>query len=85
MQNKSFVCSSCGLEHAGVPLSFAADYPDPYANLSLDDRDARAIAGSNQCIIDQREFYIRGFLELPILEPTISSGGLGQGERRDVR
>jgi hypothetical protein len=67
MQYKSFVCSSCGLEHAGVPLSFAADYPDPYANLSLDDRDARAIAGSDQCIIDQREFYIRGCLELPIL------------------
>jgi len=67
MQDRSFVCSSCGRQHAGVPLSFAADYPDPYANLSLDERDARATAGSDQCIIDQREFYIRGCLELPIL------------------
>ena len=67
MQDKSFVCSSCGRAHAGVPLSFAADYPDPYANLAPDERDTRAIAGSDQCIIDQREFYIRGCLELPIL------------------
>ena len=66
-QNSFFVCSSCGQEHTGFPLSFAADYPDPYANLSVNERDARAIAGSDQCIIDQREFYIRGCLELPIL------------------
>ncbi len=67
MQEGSFVCSSCGQEHSGVPLSFAADYPDPYANLSSDDRDARAVVSSDQCVIDQREFYIRGCLEIPIL------------------
>lgn len=48
-------------------MSFAADYPDPYANLSIDARDARAVVGTDQCIIDQREFYIRGCLEIPIL------------------
>jgi hypothetical protein len=67
MQKNSFVCSSCGQEHPGVPLSFAAGYPDPYANLSPDDRDARAVVSSDQCIIDQQEFYIRGCLEIPIL------------------
>jgi hypothetical protein len=59
--------SSCGLEHAGLPLSFAADYPDPYANLDREARELRAIAGSDQCIIDQEEFYIRGCLEIPII------------------
>ena len=63
----SFVCSTCGQEHSGLPLSFAADFPDPYANLNSDGRDSRAVAGSDQCIIDQEQFYIRGCLEIPIL------------------
>ena len=67
MQQNSFLCSSCGLEHTGLPLSFAADYPDPYANLDREARELRAIAGSDQCIIDQEEFYIRGCLEVPII------------------
>ena len=67
MQQNSFLCSSCGLEHTGLPLSFAADYPDPYANLDREARELRAIAGSDQCIIDQEEFYIRGCLEIPII------------------
>jgi hypothetical protein len=67
MQQDSFLCSSCGLEHSGLPLSFAADYPDPYANLDREARELRAIDGSDQCIIDQEEFYIRGCLEIPII------------------
>jgi hypothetical protein len=67
VQQNSFLCSSCGLEHTGLPLSFAADYPDRYANLDREARELRAIAGSDQCIIDQEEFYIRGCLEIPII------------------
>jgi hypothetical protein len=62
----SYLCACCGKEHAEQPLSFAADFPDPYANLTLDARDARAIVSSDQCIIDGEQFYIRGCLELPI-------------------
>jgi len=64
--SESYVCSCCGLEHAGVPFSFAADFPDNYAKMSADEREARAIIGSDQCIIDGKEFWIRGCLEIPI-------------------
>jgi len=63
----SWVCETCGQSHADLPFSFAADYPDNYANMSLDQRDLRAVIGSDQCIIDQAQFYIRGCLEIPIL------------------
>lgn len=66
----SYVCSGCGKEHAELPLSFAADYPDNYARLSRNDREARCIIGSDQCIIDQAQFYIRGCLEIPIQNTT---------------
>lgn len=67
MAENRFRCSSCGQEHEGLPLSFAADYPDSYANMSADERDARTVIGSDQCIIDNQDFYIRGCLEIPIL------------------
>ena len=49
-------------------LSFAADFPDSYVNLSKDARDARALIGSDQCVIDQEQFYLRGCIELPVRE-----------------
>lgn len=67
MHDSSFRCSSCGQEPAGLQLSFAADYPDPYANLSAEARELRPIVGSDQCIIDKQEFCIRGCLEIPVI------------------
>lgn len=62
----SWVCHICGKSHDELPLSFAADYPDNYANMSADERESRAVIGTDQCIIDQKEFYVRGCLEIPI-------------------
>ncbi len=59
-------CSVCDEIHRGLPISFAADFPDNYANMSREQRDARAVIGSDQCIIDESWFFIRGCLEIPI-------------------
>jgi hypothetical protein len=66
MTENSYICHCCGKEHAGIPFSFAADYPDPYANLSTDQRELRAVIGCDQCIIDQEKFFLRVCLEIPI-------------------
>ncbi len=66
MSDHVFICSCCGKQHREVPLSFCADFPDPYAYLSPEERDARAVVSSDQCIIDQEQFYVRGCLEIPI-------------------
>lgn len=62
----SWRCTTCGGTHDDIPLSFAADFPDNYANLSEADRERRAIIGSDQCIIDEQQCYIRGCLEIPV-------------------
>jgi hypothetical protein len=64
----SFVCHTCGESHEGIPLSFAADFPDQYANMSSDDRDNRCIIASDRCVIDQQTFFTRGCLEIPVLD-----------------
>jgi hypothetical protein len=50
-----------------MPLSFGADYPDPYFKLTPDERDTRGVIGSSQCVIDGEHFFIRGLLEIPII------------------
>lgn len=64
---EGYTCRTCGQYHAGVPFSFAADFPDPYANLSKDEQDSRAIIGSDQCILDSQWFFLRGMIEIPIV------------------
>lgn len=70
MAEPSFVCPTCGQSHEGVPLSFAADFPDMYANMSESDRGTRALISSDQCIVDEERFFIRGCLEIPILNSS---------------
>ena len=66
MGKPDFVCRTCGQTHEGVPLSFAADFPDLYANMAEPDRSARALISSDQCIVDEASFFIRGCLEIPV-------------------
>lgn len=66
----SFTCATCGKLHDRIPLSFAAEFPDMYANMARDERDARSVIGSDQCIIDQECFFVRGCLEIPVTGST---------------
>jgi hypothetical protein len=53
-----------------------------YANMTREERDARTIIGSDQCVVDQQWFFIRGCLEIPVAgssEPFL--WGLGVGAR----
>ena len=65
--NEGWTCATCGKSHSDVPLSFAADFPDMYANLKSEDRDLRAVIGTDQCIVDEKWFFIRGCLEIPVV------------------
>lgn len=67
MTPESYLCATCGQSHEGLPFSFAADFPDPYANLPHDQRDSRTVIGTDQCIIDEQQFFLRGCLEIPII------------------
>lgn len=49
------------------PVSYAADSPDSYAWLKESERAQRAVLGSDQCIIDEEEYFLRGLIELPII------------------
>jgi hypothetical protein len=66
LEATAWTCSCCRQIHTTTPFSFAADFPDNYANMTEDERINRAVISSDQCIIDGSEFWIRGCLEIPI-------------------
>ena len=60
-----YKCEICGEFHSGQYISVAFDSPDPYAALTANEKN-RAHLGTDDCIIDSDQFYLRGIIELPI-------------------
>jgi hypothetical protein len=64
---QQYVCRTCGELHQGIPLVYGSDAPELWYSLPEEERDNRALLSSDQCIIDDKYFFIRGRLEIPIL------------------
>lgn len=65
----SFTCVECGAEHDLNDVSFGAAEPLQWSLLSKDEREKSSLGGE-QCEIEcaeGRSFYIRGCIEIPIL------------------
>jgi hypothetical protein len=61
----SFRCTICGRTHEGLP-DIAADRPDHWWSVPIEERDKRIELTSDTCVIDAKDFFIRGVLEIPI-------------------
>jgi hypothetical protein len=48
-------------------MSFGVDAPYWYDVIALEEREARTLLSSNQCVIDGQYFFIRGHLDIPIV------------------
>jgi len=59
MKQFTFKCSSCGEIHKGIP-TFGADYPITVLNVPKNEREQRVDLGSDECVIDEKEFSVRG-------------------------
>ena len=62
----SWTCRCCGKQFSTLPLSFASAAPDPWFAIPEAERDKRAQLSSDACIIDDKQFFVRGCLEIPI-------------------
>ena len=61
-----FQCASCGEIHHGMP-AFHAPAPLSYLLIPDEERDERAVLGSDDCIIDDEHFFVHGLLEIPVI------------------
>jgi hypothetical protein len=66
--SQGYQCKTCGRWHDDLPMSFGADAPYWYEVIAPEERSRRAELGSDQCIIDNQHYFVRGCLEIPVLD-----------------
>ena len=66
--SEGFHCRTCGQYHPGLPMDFGANAPVAYDSIPMSEREARCELTPDFCKIDDKEFYIRGCLEIPVVD-----------------
>lgn len=64
---QGYQCHVCGRLHPGLPLGYGAEAPYSWYLIPEAERDQRAVLSSDQCAIDDQEFFIAGDIDLPII------------------
>lgn len=62
----SYTCKTCGEIHEDLP-DIGVDKPDYWWGVPEEERDERIELTEDTCIIDDEDFFIRGVIEIPIL------------------
>lgn len=60
-----FKCATCDEIHEGIP-SFGADAPLSYYAVPEAERATRCSLSTNDCVIDEEFFFVRGSIEIPV-------------------
>jgi hypothetical protein len=61
-----FDCSVCGLHHDVLPLSYSVKAPLAALRVAPEDVDRRVVITPDQCVIDGKDFYLRGRIPVPV-------------------
>jgi hypothetical protein len=67
-KGEGYICGTCGQYHPEIPMEFGTDAPLLYDTISSEGRDARCDLTSDLCVVDEQHFFIRGCLEIPVLD-----------------
>lgn len=68
MSQESFICETCGERHEGLPTDYGFRLPDEVHALSYLDRYSRSRHNSDLCALDERRYFLRGVLRVPMPE-----------------
>lgn len=60
-----FKCESCGQVHSGMP-TFGTTAPVSYYEVPEAEREERCSLGTDECVIDNKWFFVRGCLEIHV-------------------
>jgi hypothetical protein len=62
-----FDCTVCGERHEQLPLSYSVKAPLAAAAIPIEELEQRVMFTPDQCIIDGRDFYLRGRILVPVI------------------
>ncbi len=62
----AWTCGCCGKQYNTLPLDFGCQAPNNWFGIPEEERAARVRLTRDICIIDGKERYVRGCLEIPV-------------------
>lgn len=65
--SQGYQCKNCGKWH-DLPESFGADVSYWYEVVAPEERPWRVALSSDQCVVDNKNYFVRGCLEIPVLD-----------------
>ena len=66
MPGQGFTCKTCGQFHEGIPLAWGPDAPASWEEVPVALRASRGRLTSDTCVLDDRFYFVRGCLDIPI-------------------
>lgn len=64
----AWTCACCGKDYKTLPFAYGFDQPDNWHGVPEQQRQHRTTLGTDTCTIDEREFYIRGCIVIPVID-----------------
>lgn len=61
----AFKCQTCAETHVGMP-TFGAAKPLSWYAVPEEERESRCRCSSDTCVIDEKFFFVRGCIEIPV-------------------
>ncbi len=65
--NLVWTCKCCGKQHNTLPMAFAVGQPDRWQTVPEPEREKRGELSSDACVIDEKEFYLRARIVVPVI------------------
>ena len=62
-----WTCQCCGKQFDTLLTDYAFAAPDQWYSISEDERDNRAKRDTDVCIIENKDIFVRGCIEIPII------------------
>jgi hypothetical protein len=63
-----FDCATCGEHHDDLLMCLGSPAPALWFSIPEEEREKRSVLSSDQCIIDEKHYFILGQLELPVID-----------------
>lgn len=64
------LCSQCGRPIDWPPTCYGSDAPWRECGVSDSDFESRVELTADQCVVDRKHFFVRGHIEIPVLESS---------------
>lgn len=65
---EGFFCKCCGKYHDELPMSYGSPVPDYFYDIPTEEQESRVEMNEDLCIIDDEHFFIRGCIEIPVVD-----------------